>query len=223
MIFATRAQPSAAANIISIGHSIPEVGLVINNTPMKPTMMPRLRRIPTFSPKIGTEVMAKNNGKEKNNATAVASGKCFNPPKKKIHDRMLINVRASNKRGRFIRREMRSPVAIVLAPRKAMPNKLRKKIICNTATSTVSHLIPASWIEKQRPPIIVIIMPIVTRLLRGEVVLNGGVDSCMAVTEIRQPLMYHISGEGHMTLILGGLTKVLFLRDVLWISSIKIN
>ena len=106
--------------------------------------MPRLRLRPTFSPKIGTDVMAKNKGKEKNNATAVANGKYFNPMKKKIHDKILITVRVSNKPGRLMRLEMRSPVTRVLTPRKAIPNKLRKKIICNTATSTVSHFMPAS-------------------------------------------------------------------------------
>ena len=76
---------------------------------------------------------------------------------------MLIAVRVANSQGRSTFSEIRSPVNKVLAPRKTMPNRLRRNKTCSTATSAVSHLIPASWMAKHRPPITVMEMPRLAR------------------------------------------------------------
>ena len=122
--------------------------------------------MPTFSPSIGTEIIARNSGKEKNSATAVASGRYFRLVKNSTQDRMLRPERSASNQGRCTRKEIDSPDRVVLALRKTSPNRLRINSICSTAISADNHLIPASWIEKHSPPRTVIEMPKAARSLR---------------------------------------------------------
>lgn len=86
---------------------------------------------------------------------------------------MLIAVRVANSQGRLTFRETCSPENKVLAPRKTTPNRLRRNKTCNTATSAVSHLIPASWMAKHRPPMTVMEMPRLARLALIDLVVNS--------------------------------------------------